>query len=288
MKTPLILRALSGDAPLLRLFRQAAFHGRVHSVFERAINIEHAAAGLVTVASRTVDNAPGTLIVDAVSLGAAGVQAGDQAVGGEGGLALGGRIGIRLEGATEWEPALLTYPQDDARLRDNLEIVRASVERAQAGWSPACGADMLHRHASALCDALRRGHPVDACAWARALLGLGPGLTPSGDDFLVGLFAVLHVAESPCGRLKGICAGILADADQRTNAISAAALAAAARGRVRESVHEFLRQLMTGSREAAMAALAPVLAIGSTSGADMAAGIVSGLAVNVSVSGASA
>src|SRR5262249_26784951 len=33
----------------------------------------------------------------------------------------------------------------------------------------------------------------------QALVGLGEGLTPSGDDFLVGLLAVLHVTGSlPC------------------------------------------------------------------------------------------
>jgi hypothetical protein len=139
----------------------------------------------------------------------------------------------------------------------------------------------LEQRAAMLGAALRRGDAEAASTYAKAMVGLGPGLTPSGDDFLVGLFAVLHVPESPCHGLKDLCAKLVADAVGKTNAISVAALKAAAHGRVREPVHALMRELVAGTCESVKAALAPVLAIGSTSGADMVAGIVSGFEANL-------
>ncbi|HMA09648.1 MAG TPA: DUF2877 domain-containing protein, partial [Ramlibacter sp.] len=79
------------------------------------------------------------------------------------------------------------------------------------------------------------------------------------------------------------CVAVVADVERHTNTISAAALKAAARGQVRECIQTLLGELMAGTPEAAAAALAPVLAIGSTSGGDIVAGIVAGFEVTAGV-----
>ena len=175
----------------------------------------------------------------------------------------------------------------------NLAAVRARLgnrvlggEAVAAIGRPGFGAAMatvLAERTGTLCAALCRGDADAACEHGKRVVGLGPGLTPSGDDFLVGLFAVLHLPGSPCERFRAICAEIVDQTSSGTNAISAAALRAAAAGRVRQSIGAFIHELMHGRREGLLAALARVLAIGSTSGSDIVAGIVSGLEINLQV-----
>jgi hypothetical protein len=101
-----------------------------------------------------------------------------------------------------------------------------------------------------------------------ALAGLGPGLTPAGDDTLAGLLLVLGAVDR---------AAAMAAADRaRTNDIARAFLAWAARGQSIEPVH---RLLAAGAAGAAAGALADLLRFGHSSGADLAFGLSVGLRV---------
>jgi len=73
----------------------------------------------------------------------------------------------------------------------------------------------------------------------------------------------------------------VARAAHRTHAISLAALRAAAEGRVRARVVALLTALTVGGRDDTLAALRPVLAIGSTSGRDIVGGIVLGFEIQL-------
>jgi hypothetical protein len=101
-----------------------------------------------------------------------------------------------------------------------------------------------------------------------ALAGVGPGLTPAGDDTLAGLLLVLGAHDR---------AAAVAAADRaRTNDIARAFLAWAARGQSIEPVH---RLLAAGDAGAASAALSDLLRFGHSSGADLAFGLRLGLRV---------
>jgi hypothetical protein len=132
----------------------------------------------------------------------------------------------------------------------------------------------LAGHVDALVAALRE-HDVDALAERAAnMIGLGPGLTPSGDDVLVGLLAALHVPGAPGEALRGIGLRIAKDAAGGTSAVSAAALREARRARARAIV--VLLRCCTAA-PTRFRALAAVLAIGATSGADIATGVACAL-----------
>jgi hypothetical protein len=289
------MQALSIDAALLRSLREPRFRGVVHSVFERVVNVEGQNGDLFTIASRDFDNAPNTLIVDTARFGAAGIDPGDRVDVTGSAIAIDMRIGIRLDRATPWHSSLPAYPADEATLRRNLASVRRQIGRpalgasAPAGGEPsalACAtAATLERQAALLCAALCRSDLEAAGTHGHAMIGLGPGLTPSGDDFLVGLFAVLHLPGSPCRHASRVCVPVLAGIERRTHAISGAALKAAAQGRVRASIQSLLGELMTGSPAGLAASLSAVLAIGSTSGGDIAAGIVAGFEIHLQAGG---
>jgi hypothetical protein len=146
-------------------------------------------------------------------------------------------------------------------------------------------ATALAQRSASLIDALLQSRQASAERHARSLLGLGPGLTPSGDDFLVGLFAVLNVPGSPCHGLLDGGKDVLPGAHRATNVISLVALRAAADGHVRETISTLVAALLHGTPSTLAEALRRVLAIGSSSGADLAAGVLAGLELNLQVAG---
>jgi len=136
---------------------------------------------------------------------------------------------------------------------------------------------MLRDRAALFLSELYAGRKEHAVKAAQRLLGLGPGLTPSGDDFLVGVFAVMNLRGGPLHACQGVCQEIMRPASRLTNEISLAALKQAANGRVRDCIVELIDALAYGTPEQLIPRIDAVLRIGSSSGTDIAMGIYAGL-----------
>ncbi len=130
--------------------------------------------------------------------------------------------------------------------------------------------------------ACRNRAPERVLAAGRALVGLGPGLTPSGDDFMGGLLFVVDQLKAAFPEELGWGSiGLdewLAWARPRTNTISYAILASHAAGQSVEPMHTLVGALL-GDRllDEILTAVRAVLAIGSTSGWDMLMGLLVGM-----------
>ena len=121
---------------------------------------------------------------------------------------------------------------------------------------------------------------------AEALIGLGPGLTPSGDDFVGGLlFAAYHLKEAFPNKLRWnteaderAVAGLLAGSISMTNPISHALLRDHAQGQSYEAVHDLLDGILTGESDLDIGTqVMRVTSIGSSSGWDMLTGLLTGM-----------
>ncbi len=108
---------------------------------------------------------------------------------------------------------------------------------------------------------------------AKDLAGLGMGVTPSGDDFMVGaMYALWATADaSDAGWLSSV---MLNNALPRTNRMSAAWLTAAARGEAAEPWHQLVKALLQGHGAGISAAVLRLVQTGHTSGADSLAGFI--------------
>lgn len=114
----------------------------------------------------------------------------------------------------------------------------------------------------------RRALPPGPEPLVRSLAGLGPGLTPQGDDLLAGYIAGLVLLHGQRKRAEQLAS----QAAARTNGLSATLLRHAALGEVPEVVHVLL---MTGDA-------GPLLAFGHSSGQAWLRGLVSaGYAVDL-------
>jgi Protein of unknown function (DUF2877) len=214
-------------------------------------------------------------------------------------LCIGSRWRFALEGAEPWGPAALAGP-DATRLAEGRALL-----------AQACEGTPAPRGLARLLPSLLAAHPLDAAsapalpaapglegallrtAWeaARALqawlavgaalpsvppglaglLGLGPGLTPAGDDLLGGALIALHALGR--GRVADrLATTLLPLASHRTSRIGAAHLACAARGWGAGALHDALAALATAHGTALGAALGRLDAVGHSSGWDALAG----------------
>jgi hypothetical protein len=103
------------------------------------------------------------------------------------------------------------------------------------------------------------------------LIGLGPGLTPSGDDFLCGAMATLRYLGR--GEVAGrLAERVLPPARSGTSLISACYLRCAAQGEASEVLFNVLACVVSGGKDGLDAHLDAVDAVGHTSGWDSLAG----------------
>jgi len=116
----------------------------------------------------------------------------------------------------------------------------------------------------------------------RDLVGLGPGLTPSGDDFLGGLLFVAHCLkraypEDFYWEPKAVMP-LIDWAQTKTNSISHAFLSDLALGQGLEPMHELVTSLLESKDLGCLMASANrLLGIGHTSGWDILAGLLTGM-----------
>ena len=108
-------------------------------------------------------------------------------------------------------------------------------------------------------------------------IGLGPGLTPAGDDFIVGWVAGLALAAHTPAQLsflQAICAGV-ENLAAMTTSVSRAHLRDACALMFSERLSDLCVAMVRGQPTPALAAhIAAQIAVGATSGADAAAGLM--------------
>ena len=120
-----------------------------------------------------------------------------------------------------------------------------------------------------LVPALRHCDERTAAHHAARLIGLGPGLTPAGDDFLCGLLTGLRVFLPDWQGQHSLAQQLVHLARGRTTSLSHTLLAQAARGVVVEPLAAVLGSMGSGK---CLQGLDDLLAIGHSSGSDMLAG----------------
>jgi hypothetical protein len=172
-----------------------------------------------------------------------------------------------------------------------LEVVDLRLRRRLRAL-PAAGWKALARGAAAqppggpfepaLAAALERFRVGGETRGLAALVGLGEGLTPSGDDVLVGALAGLDAALEVSGDAAALRQGLCSELERgtsRTTRLAAQMLDAAAAGFYAEPVLGLLQTLALPKpgAKALEQAVAALLAVGHRSGADTLRGIVAAL-----------
>jgi len=109
---------------------------------------------------------------------------------------------------------------------------------------------------------------------AQQLAGLGVGLTPAGDDFIMGAILAVWILHPP--EVASVLAKEVTNATTAlTTSLSAAWLRSAGRGKAGILWHKLFDALISGDEIEIQKTMDNILAVGETSGADAMAGFIS-------------
>lgn len=280
--------------------------GRVHSVFRRCFNVVQPSSEWLTVGLAPFPRTPDGIIVTctrAVDFKAEGLVPGAAVCCASGFLSVpqaGLRIRLRAARIFDTRRTPLEFSGarrrvarnlvtawktlDDRGRQEGLGWARAVLRPSDDGTSPGgCDyPDDLCRRAVPAIMALRIGiRSNDAAAMQRqveTLLGLGVGLTPSGDDVLGGLAAGLFLGGVPETRnsFVSVLREVLRQ-EGRTTEFSAHALRCIVDGEIPEIIHNVARDIGEREESDVERAMATLLSYGSTSGTEIALGLCLGV-----------
>jgi hypothetical protein len=281
--------------------------GKVHSVFERTFNVLFGDE-LVGIGRRDVARSPINLVTDIASsesMSSLGISK-DMQVEVDDRLLIGGMLEISLEGAMIWQPRdhVDGHPNFD-HVKKNLKILEKFIaeNRRREGLGEllshtdeiAVGkisstsnfndvAKVVLPNLVNLFRAIESENVNDIGKISGNLIGLGPGLSPSGDDALIGLMVALWWTTNSLGgdieRVRKINETIITHAN-KTTLLSKQLLRHAARGETNEIVEALFDGIFVGEPEDVIAGARKVLRIGETSGVDMMVGLLLGLRVGL-------
>lgn len=279
--------ALSIDRHFKEMIEQSTTPILVHSVFTRTINII-VEDQLYTIASNQLDNAPATLVIEIDNFNSYRFSPKDRVHIRNEKLELSNKLSIDLRTAHFWKEEMPSFPIKKDNLNKNLLYAKTFVlELGKADWlrkkteyltpfQKEMGS-MLRERTIGLITNFGRGTLIEQVKRASGLIGLGQGLTPSGDDFLVGLMLAFSTLDEDTFDKKKWASQVANISKEKTNIISYSALKYAAIGETRESIYSLIQALFTGTEDVVERELLHVLKIGSSSGTEITWGIVNGL-----------
>jgi len=265
--------------------------GRVAALFEHSFYIAFDQSW-VCLGSRDLPMGPLNLrstTPTGMSWEACGLKLEDPVASSENRLAIGTELVFATDDAVPWDPPVLG-PWSAQTLKTGLKALdRIGGPNTDMGLGDFVTDNPARHPSSRIVEAASRpiealsrsvegafkGVPIDQLefdAAAIALLGLGPGLTPSGDDFLGG--TLIALSNLPALALRAdLFAIIERHAPHRTNAVSLAHLRAAGAGAGHQALHEILNNLLAGETDALPNQMIAIDNIGHSSGWDALAGL---------------
>ncbi len=269
------------------------FSGSVHSIFVRTCNIGLETGTLLTLVSSEKTNMPNGLRIetpayfafpDFIRVGKPAVCRGGTVRFTQSILSIDLRTAAcwhidlsglwidlhRRDQAAAWTVAWQTLCQ--YQRGETISMIIEAMARAEGAFGTI----------PALLKATGALQAEEACAAIEPLIGLGPGLTPAGDDFLVGYLAGLwSTAGSNTARLRFLTSvGIwLSKAASQTNVISQASIQSAVRGNAAEPIARLAQQLDRADHlDSVRTETQAAVQIGHSSGTDGVAGLLFGCA----------
>lgn len=281
------VKALSIDIHFHEMIQLSNLQISIHSVFARTINIS-INNELYTIATNQLDNAPATMKIDLVSFENFGFTTNDTIILTHSKMKISDKLSIDLNSGIIWQSTLPHYPINTNQLKDNLHFAKKFIiEKGKADWLRGIDANqtsfynemgrMLRERTSSLMDNFLFEDITINLKKSMKLVGLGQGLTPSGDDFLVGLILAISTVENDLFDKKNWALQVIKESKEKTNLISYSTLKYAGEAETRESICLLIQALFNEKKEVIERELFNVMKIGSSSGTEISWGITNGL-----------
>lgn len=269
--------------------QQDAGFGSVHSVFKHAVNLE-LNEDIITLVTRNISPHPFTITLPVEDMVDLGLSRGDIVQAGESCIALKNGMEIQLEQTPVWDSR--PHYTDDFFTKDEL-IKRVGVLKEISVLENKGGLSEIFKNPNTNNPFIRASHfrisrlissqiardYEEIVSSGKALIGLGQGLTPSGDDFLAGYMVTFLYAAPLSGipreTIVELNSKLLEGSDAKTTFISWKLIDCAARGEISLNVRELIQSLLYRSKGGNLHRKAGrVMEFGETSGSDIIVGII--------------
>ena len=238
-------------------------HPRILHVFDHACNLINERREILSIVTRQIGNGPFNLVIEGDVCFAKHLNLQSQITNSLNHLSLG-NFTINTEDAKLWLPRP-DWGKLHARKDDILDqLMKLPMSDHQFSNSPL---------SKSLVSALANADLPDAIAAAQKLAGLGIGLTPAGDDFILGAVLAAWIIHPP-EIARALAKEIANTAAPLTTSLSAAWLKSAGNGEAGILWHELFDSLMNTDAARIQTATDKILAVGETSGADALAGFI--------------
>jgi hypothetical protein len=274
-------------SPRARQWLNKAGSAQVMHVFKKAINLIDVRGDVLSLVTSSVGPGPFSLVVfqseekvkDRIDF--ARLVDVESAVNIAGAVLTVGSLRVNTSGTDSWQPRP-EWSKATPLLKQQTDVLWRLLDENAPPDSMAAllfgrRSEIYHQRAYGAWADLAKGLEFGDNALCRcgsyALAGLGPGLTPAGDDFLLGIIYALHCYSG------GYCLHQLVEtikdtAVPRTTRLSAAWLQAGARGEAISGWHSLVNAMANRDAMEIEAAAYQILPTGHTSGADALAGFL--------------
>lgn len=255
-------------------------HPRILHVFDHACNLINERREVLSIVTQEIGNGPFNLVIGHNILFSDHLSLQSQISISPTQLTLGD-LTIHTDNAKLWSPhpdwEVLHAKRDDilnqlAKLPLTNYKVRG-LDTSLATNARDYSTTNIQSLISNLSSALANSDIPSSLTATRKLAGLGIGLTPTGDDFILGAVLAMWIIH-PSDVASALAEEIMSIAAPLTTSLSAAYLKSAGRGEAGILWHNFFDTLISGDSYAIELQIAKLLSVGATSGADALAGFI--------------
>ncbi|MDR0497975.1 MAG: DUF2877 domain-containing protein [Treponema sp.] len=243
----------------------------IHSVFDRVVNVS-TGKNLLSVAAQGIGCSSSFLTIPGNYIDC-GVKTGDYCVLLSGQIQLANYT-INLKNTAAWKGPVNKNYRNKTVKNENISAFKAVLDRKaprQSAWRNIQDNSECRFHGLRVIRKLREDPSL-----AQNLIGLGQGLTPSGDDMLTGFLAMVnHLSKNM--KFVQILHNVVRNSLGKTTDLSAQMLENALDWDYHEYVQNCIRDLCEGEKEEVYISASSLLSIGATSGSDIACGMYFGM-----------
>jgi hypothetical protein len=268
--------------------------GHVHSVFDGAFNIIDENNQLIGVLCQKKELSPYSMMVNKESFHQFGIDQGQEILIADDDIHFKKRkFKVHFHEAGHIDLAIDVLPQRRSQDLDaKLDQLRSLIIKygSEAGIAPLIKfiifepqiayksgemilndySDFIQDRLLELLNAIKSEMDEHALQAMMKIIGFGPGLTPSADDFLSGILTVLYVTGYLDEALQNRIFKLI---QHKTTKISEDMIYHTLTGRVAESYKRFIEKLFDETKEHIKKEILDVIQVGSTSGTDYLFGV---------------
>lgn len=251
-------------APAARDWPANSLHPRVLHVFKQACNLIDERGEVLSIVTPQIGNGPFNLVLGEDVLFSAHLNVNSPVSFRENQIDLG-ELTIHTADAKLWHPC----PDWETLHARRIDILNQLKSISLPDHQLSIPNSLAYKLSSALANA----DISSAKQIASQLAGLGIGLTPTGDDFIMGAVYSVWIIH-PFGNASLLAEEITKTVAPLTTSLSVAWLRSAGRGEAGILWHQFFDAIILNDKTGIQEAMERLLAVGHTSGAEASSGFI--------------